>query len=409
MAKLGQAFGRLWAAYAVSAYGTGLGFGAFSVIAIEALHAGPAEVAALSAAGLLIGALFAVPLGPWLEFRAKRPVLIAMDLVRFGALATLPLSYALGVLSFAQLLVVSVVIATAKIAFTAASGAYLKSLVPPEHLLVANSRFESTTWSATVLGPPLGGAIIGALGPVATAGLDALSYLLSALGILAIRGPEPVAPVRPKTRRWREVVEGWRYILTHPTLRLLFVNAALGNALIMAAEPLLSVLMLAHLGFSVWQYGLAFAAPCVGGLIGSRLARPLAARYGERSILRYAGALRAIWPIGLAFVRPGLTGLLTVMGVEFGVIVFSSLWAPVLATHRLNHTPADRQARVLAAWSVTTSTSIAVLTLGWGLLADLTSPRVAIALAGILMLGTPLLLPRAESTRTARKPATWSR
>ena len=70
-------------------------------------------------AGLSIGALLAVPLGPWMEFRAKRPVMIAADLVRCAALASIPLAYWLGVLSFAQLLVVSVVAAAAKIAFTA--------------------------------------------------------------------------------------------------------------------------------------------------------------------------------------------------------------------------------------------------------------------------------------------------
>jgi MFS family permease len=172
---LGRSFGWLWAAYAVSAYGTGLGFGAFSVVAIEALNAGSAEVAALSSAGLAVGALLAVPLGPWMEFRAKRPVMIGMDLVRFAALATVPLAYWLGALSFAQLLAVSVVTAAAKIAFSAASGAYLRTIVPADRLLVATSRFESTTWSATIIGPPLGGAAIGLFGPVTTVVLDAES------------------------------------------------------------------------------------------------------------------------------------------------------------------------------------------------------------------------------------------
>jgi hypothetical protein len=49
---LGRRFGWLWAAYAISAYGTWLGFGAFSFIAIRVLHADTAEVAAMSAAGL---------------------------------------------------------------------------------------------------------------------------------------------------------------------------------------------------------------------------------------------------------------------------------------------------------------------------------------------------------------------
>ena len=397
--RLGRSFGWLWTAYAVSAYGTGLGFGAFSVVAITVLHAGSAEVAVLSSAGLAIGALLAVPLGPWLEFRAKRPVMIAMDVVRFAALATVPLAYWSGVLSFAQLLVVAVVTAAAKIVFTAAGGAYLRSIVPAAGLLVATSRFESTTWSATVVGPPLGGAAIGLLGPVTTVVADAVSYLLSALGVAAIREPEPPHPRPARRRRWSDVAEGWRYLAAHRTLRRLFLNVLLVNGLIMATEPLLSVLLLARLRFPVWEYGLAFAVPCVGGLAGSRLARRIVARYGEPAVLRVSGVLRACWPVGLAFVRPGVAGLVVVIATEFGLIGCASVFNPVLAAYRLTHTATDRQARVLTAWSIGTSTSIAVLTVAWGVLAQLTGPRAALALAGLLLLGTPFLLPRLGNGR----------
>src|ERR1700728_5033163 len=193
--SLGREFGWLWAAYAVSSYGTGIGFGAFPLIAIRVLHSGPVEVSALSACGLAVGAVVAVPLGPWMEFRRKRPVMMAMDLARFAALMTIPAAYALGWLTFAQLLVVSVVVGAAKIAFNAASGANLKTLVKPEDLLVANSRFESTTWTALVVGPPLGGAAVGLVGPVTTVIADAVSYLLSACGVAMIRRGEP-DPVR---------------------------------------------------------------------------------------------------------------------------------------------------------------------------------------------------------------------
>ena len=111
----------------MSAYGTGLGFGAFAIIAIRVLHAGPAQVSILSASGLAVGAVVAVPLGPWVEFRRKRPVMVAMDLIRFAALLSIPVTYALGWLSFLQLVVVSVIVGAAKIAFRAASGAYLKT------------------------------------------------------------------------------------------------------------------------------------------------------------------------------------------------------------------------------------------------------------------------------------------
>ncbi|WP_329576722.1 MFS transporter [Kitasatospora sp. NBC_01250] len=394
---LGRQFGWLWTAYVVSAYGTGFGFGAFPLIAVLVLHCGPAQVAALAATGRAVGALVAVPLGPWVEFRRKRPVMMAMDLVRCAALLSIPAAFALGLLSFVQLLLVSVATAAADIAFKAASGAYLKSLVPPQDLLVANGRFESTTWSATMIGPPLGGAAIALFGPVTTVLADAVSYLLSALGIRAIGGTEP-QPARSAAPRLRagDLLEGWRHILRHPVLRPLFVNSIVVNGLIMAADPLMAVLMLGHLGFAPWQYALAFAAPCIGGLIGSRLARPLAARFGQRRMLLASGVVRACWPVGLAFVQPGLPGILLVIGVQLGLVTCCGLFGPLLSTYRLENTDSELVARTLTAWSIGSSASIAAMTALWGLLAAATSPRTAIALAGVLLLATPLLLPRRE-------------
>ena len=393
--SLGRRFGWLWAAYAVSAYGSGLGFGALPLLAVLVLHASPVQVSVLSAVGPAVGALLALPLGPWVEYRRKRPVMIAMDLARFAVLLSLPVAYALGLLGFVQLLAVSAVVAAAKIAFNAAAGAYLKSIVRPADLLVANARFESTTWSSIAVGPPLGGAAIGLFGPVVTVVADALSYLLSALGIGVIRGREE-QPRRTGRRRVRagELLDGWRHILSHPGLRALFVNNLLVAGLIMATEPLLAVLLLRQLGFPPWQYGLAFAAPCVGGLIGSRLAHRVVARYGQHQVLRTVGTLRAVWLLGLAFVQPGAAGLATVMAVELAIITSMSLFSPVLATYRLEHTPPDRIARTLSAWSIGNSAAIATLTALGGLLAAATSPRTAIAVAGVLILASPLLLPR---------------
>lgn len=395
---LGRQFGWLWAAYAVSAYGSGFGFGALPLIAVLVLHCGPAQVAALAATGRAVGALVAVPLGPWVEFRRKRPVMVAMDLTRCVALLSVPAAFALGLLSFAQLLLVSVVTAAADIAFKAAGGAYLKALVPPADLLVANGRFESTTWTSTTVGPPLGGAAIGLFGPVTTVVADAVSYLLSALGIRAIGGTEPL-PARTGAARLRagDLLAGWRHILSHPALRPLFLNSIVVNGLIMASQPLLAVLLLGRLGFAPWQYGLAFAAPCVGGLIGSRLAHPLATRFGRHRVLRTSGALRACWPLGLAFVQPGVPGLVVIIVVQLGVVTCCGVFNPLLATARLDHTTPDRVARTLAAWSISSSAAIAAVTALWGLLAAVTGLRTAIAAAGVLLLATPLLLPRREN------------
>lgn len=404
---VGRAFGWLWAAYTVSALGTWLAFDAFSLIAILVLHSGPTAVAVLSSAGLAAGALCAVPLGPWVEGLRKRPVMIAMDLVRCVALLTVPAAYALDALTFGQLLAVSVLVAGADIAFKSASGACLKALVPPEHLLTANGRFESTSWTTTALGPPLGGAAIGLFGPVMTVLANAVSFLLSALGLGAMGGAEP-APEAPKaTARptLRDLTEGWRYILRHPALRPLFFNTVLVNGLIMAAVPPLAVLMLGPLGFAPWQYGLGFGAPCIGGLVGARLSRRLVARMGRERVLYVFGRLRSVWPLGLVFVCPGPAGLAVVIAVELCLITCMGIFSPVYATYRLEQTGNDRVSRVLSAWQVSSSLTIATMTALWGVLAGLAGTRTAIGAAGVLLLATPLLITRPRPVRAAPQAA----
>jgi MFS family permease len=375
--------------------GTWLGFGAFPLIAIQALDAGPAAVSALAAAGLAVGDVLAMPLGPWAEARAEKPVMLATDLVRFAALLTIPIAFAFGLLTYTQLLVVSIVGAAANIAFISASGAYLKSLVRPEHLLVANGRFESTMWTATAVGPTLGGAGISLLGPVVTVIANAAGFLLSALGLVAIREREP-RPAREATNRLRagDLADGWRFILADRELRPLFLNTVMVNALVTATEPLLAVLLLRDLQWEAWQYGLAFGLPCIGGFIGAQLARYLAARYGRRQVLLTSGVLRALWPVGLFFVMPGTGGVVLVIAVELVLIACTGVFNPLFATERLERVPAERVSRVLTAWNVTSTGAIAALTALWGVLAAVTDARIAIGIAGVLLLATPYLLRR---------------
>ncbi|CAM5621584.1 Multidrug efflux pump Tap OS=Streptomyces alboniger OX=132473 GN=CP975_32925 PE=3 SV=1 [Streptomyces alboniger] len=370
------------------------------------LHSPAFAVSLLEAAGLAVAAVVAFSLGPWVEHRAKRPVMIVMDLIRFVALVSVPITYVLGLLSYGQLLVVSVISGTASIAFTAASGAYLKHLVRGDHLLVANGRFEGTSWVATAAGPPLGGALIGLLGPVITVLADALSYLLSALAVLRIRGGDVAAPRSPTARtRGARLLGGWRFILRDHALRGLFLNSILVSGLIMATAPLLSVLLLGQYHFPAWQYGLAFGIPALGGFVGARLSARLVTRYGRHRVMIVSGWLRSLFPLGLAFVRPGIPGLLTVIVVEGLLITCMGVFNPIYATERLQRTPADHTARVLSTWSAISRLVQAALMVIWGVLATLTSPLAAITMSGVLLAATPLLLPKRSARGREVRPA----
>lgn len=114
--------------------------------------------------------------------------------------------------------------------------------------------------------------------------------------------------------------------------------------------------------------------------------------------------MRACWSIGLAFIPGGWAGVALVALIQLGLVTCCAVFNPVSATYRLEHTPADRIARTLAAWTITTKLTVAVLTATWGVLASVMGVRIAIGLAGVVMLATPLLLPSREQRRQHGAP-----
>ncbi|GAA1576815.1 MFS transporter [Actinomadura kijaniata] len=390
---MGTDFSRLWTAYAVSAVGSAVATDVFAWLAVTVLAVGAFQVSLLMAVGGAFGALLALPLGPWVEFRRKRPLLVGADLARCAVLLTVPVALALDALTYVHLLLAAVLMAVGQIVFVAASGPHLRALVPAEALTAANARFESVQWTSSAVGPPVGGLLVSALGPAASMLVDAASYLLSAVGVRSLRAAEPAPPRRAgDARRSREIAEGWRIIRRDRVLWPLFLNTVAVSALIMAVAPVLAVLMLRELRFTPFQYGLSVGVPCVAGVVGARVGRRLARR-NRRAVLLGAGVARVLWMPLLPLAGPGWGGLALIIAVHTGTVLAMGMFNPIMATYRLERAARDGLARVLTAWSVTSQLARAGCVLSWGLLATLTAPRVAMAAGALLLLATALTLP----------------
>jgi MFS family permease len=367
--------------------------GALPLIATLVLNSPVLQVSLLSALAGVAGAALAVPLGPWIEFRRKRPVMIGADLLRFAALASIPVAAALDRLTYTQLCLVAVTQAVGGIVFNAASGAHLKALVPATDRGDANGRLEATFWTANSVGPPLGGVLISWLGATVTVAADSLTFLLSALGVRRIRTPEPPPPVRAPAPRWRELTAGWHYILTHSDLRALYFNSLVFGGCVMASAPLLAVWMLRDLGFQPWQYGLALGVPCVGGVLGAVLIRPLTRRYGERRMLLTFGAARAVWLVFLPLAGAGVAGMVIITGAQLALLVCAGAFNPTFGTYRMAATEDNHMSRVLSAWSISGQFGRPLFIAGGGLIAAATSARTALIVLAGLVLTSIVLLP----------------
>ncbi|MFC9848553.1 MFS transporter [Streptomyces sp. NPDC060223] len=404
---LGQDFRRLWGAYAVSAVGSAVGMGALPLIALLVLHSSAFQVSLLAALSAVASAVIALPLGVRIEYQYKRPVMITADLARCAVLASIPVAMAFDELTFSQLCLVGVLQTAASVAFDAASGAHLKALVLPEHRLRANSLFETTNWISVSAGPPVGGLLIGVLGAAATAVVDSVSFLGSALGIRRIRRPEPTPPARASTAHLgRDIAAGWQYLLRHPGLRPLFFNALLFGGSVMMSSPLMAVLMLRDLGLTPGQYGLALGLPCLGGVLGSRLAPLLTRRFGQRRILLLSGVSRTLWTILLPLTPSGALGMFTVVAADFGLLFAAGVFNPSFTTYRMEATSDAFMSRVSTSWSVGSKTCQAAFMIAGGLIADAAGVRGALLIAGLLCMASALLLPwRKASTSAEGVPA----
>ncbi|GAA1590689.1 MULTISPECIES: MFS transporter [Kribbella] len=388
--SLGRDFRRLWVAFTVSAFGSAVGLGALPLVAVLALDSTTFQVSLLAALSALAGAALALPMGDFIEQRHKRPVMIASDLVRFVALASVPVAAAFGVLTYAHLCVAGVLQAAGTIAFQAASGAHLKALVPAAGRAEANSRFEQTNWVSLSVGPALGGALVSLVGATMTLAVDAVSFLGSALGIRRIQQPEP-EPVKREGKR--DITAGWRYILGHRGLRALFWNAQLFGGAVMMTSPLLTVFMLRDLGLAPWSYGVMLGVSCIGGVIGARLAPRLTKRYGLHWMLLVFGVLRAPWLLLFPLAPHGWGGFVVLTLGETALLVGAGAFNPSFTTYRMEVTEDGFMARVVGSWSISSRcVQPAFMALG-GVLATLVGMRGALWVAGICCTLSAVLLP----------------
>src|SRR5205085_7584301 len=96
-------FLKLWSAQTVSQFGTQVSGLAIPLAAILVLHASAFEVASLGTVEFSPFLLFALPAGVWVDRLRRKPILVAADLGRAAALASIPAVYATGGLTIWQL------------------------------------------------------------------------------------------------------------------------------------------------------------------------------------------------------------------------------------------------------------------------------------------------------------------
>lgn len=275
-------FLKLWTGETVSQFGSQVTQLALPTVAILILHAGPFEVGLLAALEYLAFPSLGLVAGVWADRLRRRPIMIVADLGRMLALGSIPLAFVLNALTLYQLYAVAVISGIFTVFFDVAYQSYLPVLVERSNLIEGNTKLEVSRSAAQVTGPAVAGFLIQVIGGARAILVDAISFLISALALVAIRKPEPEpkpSTAEGKAGFFREMGEGLGVVLKSPILRSIAACTATSNlgSNMLFAMYLIFAYRLLNLSPSVVGiiFGLSSTGWLVGALVAGRLARSL--------------------------------------------------------------------------------------------------------------------------------------
>jgi predicted MFS family arabinose efflux permease len=286
-------FRQLFVAKATSSVGTQLTGLAMPVLAVQVLHADELQMGLLGTFEFLAFLVIGLPAGAWVDRWRRKRVLVTNDLVRAVVLASIPLAWALDVLTLAQLLVVALVTGACTVFFDVADQSYLPEIVEPQRIGEGNAKLQAAESVSSIAGPALAGGLIKLIGPTRAIGLDALTFVGSAWSVSRIQH-EDSAPERADRRPLRvEIAEGLVFVLRHPLLLRITACTSIGNFFTSMGGALLVLYGLRQLDLDAGHLGLAFGIGSVGGLLGALSATWTAQRIGEGRIIPLSALLFA--------------------------------------------------------------------------------------------------------------------
>ncbi len=302
--RLSPDFWRFWTGQTISNLGSSFTFFALPLLVYE-LTGSAVNLAATTAAYLLPYLLFGLVIGAWVDRVDRKRLMIAVDLLRAAAIATVPALAAMDALSVWWIYGMAFVTATFTIAFDACEFAAVPSLVGKDDLVTANGRIQASYQAATFLGPIMAGVMLGSGLPVEDVLLvDAASFVASAAALALVRSSfnPPADERREPTTIRRDVVEGLRYVLSHPVLRNISIMMALFNFVGATATTQLVLFAKERLDASNAQVGFLYSAGSAGIVVLSLLAGPI-----RRRLSFSVAALGALMLFGLLTVGFALT------------------------------------------------------------------------------------------------------
>src|SRR5918992_2583605 len=234
---------------------------------------------AMFAAETLPRLLFGSVAGVFVDRWDRKHTMVLSDLSR--AVVLLPLLVVAVGGPLALVYVVAFVEASVSMFFLPAKSAIIPNLVAEEDLTAANSLDSLSEEVPSLVGPLLGGALLGIVGLSGLVLLDIGTYLASALLISLIRAPtaapDEETEITPEVAvsAWANALKDWlgglRLIGRERSVALLFATMSVATVGEGAVTVLVIIFFRDVLGGSAQEFSYFIAAYGVGGILGGLL------------------------------------------------------------------------------------------------------------------------------------------
>jgi len=387
--RLGRDFWVFWGGQSISNLGSSVTLFALPLLVYK-LSGSALNLGISTAADMLPYLLFGLVLGAWMDRVDRKRWMILTDIGRALVVASIPVAFALGILTVWWIYAVGFIHSTLKIMFDTGEFAAIPSLVDRSDFVTANGRIQASYSGASVIGPFLAGVLV-AVVPISTLMLvDAASFLISVVSLVAIRGSFNEEPSETTERRHilQDVKEGLGYVLRHPVLRNISIMMALVNFIGTTTYAQLVLFGQTQLGASYTQVAWLYTASSAGVVVMGLLAGTFRKRWSFSVValgaLMLSGLLTVVfsqmrwfWP---ALVVWGLAGGL---GILFNINT-SSLRQSIVPNHML--------ARVMSIASVLAWSAIPLgSVLGGFAIQQTQNVRLVYLVIGVLTILVPFL------------------
>lgn len=329
----------------------------------------------------------------------RRRLLIACDVARMLLFAAVPVCWAIEPQTWLLFVVAGVASVFGQL-FQITYITAVPNIVGRERVAEANSKLQATASLASIGGPALAGLIASTAGVTAAIAIDAATFGVSALGLLAVRLSRvaPTASVdRPGLGRDLRTgfVTGARFLWRHPVLRVLTISLTITTFVTYGLTDVIIYQVRHGLGESEDVVGYVMATAGAGTCLAAVLSARLRRAFGFGACW-----ITAMTLCGLAGVALALNRDVVVMGAAVFVFWFGLMLAAVCSMSlRQLVTPDALLGRVTAAfWTIHYSLAplgAAVLTAA----ADrfgASGPLLAVAVIYLAVVGVAVFTPIRE-------------